>query len=877
MPDPYEPQGLLPNVLRYIDRPGQAVRNVLAGRPGAASRQLLDMLGETLDAPLPGDWIPSATSPDDYVSGSELLGIDTPVASTAADIGIGVATDPLTYLSFGAVPLAKQAAMGGKYAMELGIPFTGGAMRKTLAVADEAMDPLSVALRGADKGITAAAKGLDRMGSSSVVGAQKQDLAKGYEGLKAWIRRAAGAEKIDPGVAAKMQEAAAEGSVASKLYTGRVKDLMDKLPEDERILLTLANIGVDIGSLKPSADLSQAVVLQGPDFASRVAELATRYNKDPAKLQGIAAGMLDISKSQWDEAVAKGAVTGAGNPEYLARSWLLDKDSNALKGRSLKTPEEILGFLQKPDIGLELDSARLMSNRAMQQGRMLEQASLAKSMGATGEGLESLRKSAKEAIESTPFAEKDTALALQRALDGMPPRSGIFNALRTVMNPRVKGAMVYGVVLPKFGSLLRNKIGMGFQAAAEPGVREEAFKHLNPVHILREMGKAWDEAYGTAMFGKMDDLSVDMRAIEDAFKGAKQTDDVAKTLRDAGRDDLADAVKHGVLDGFVSTEELITKINRDPKFAKFWDIFEAPGRMFQAMEQRGRLMTFKNLRDKMGPAEAATKTKKAMYDYGISSPENRALRDVLPFGQFMVKSIPQQAKLLSERPALAAAAAPLFYDPSGDQPPVYPYMEGRSRVSLGPDEQGNEMMLTGFGLPMESLDLIPNLSGSPMQAGRDLSRGALSSTNPVIKTGAAWMTGRDPYFGTQFGSYDKIPLVGEAGDIGRVYNVATGTGLLEPLGAGLARQAGALADDRKPLGARVADFLTGAKLTSVDPDIAAQRAITEHLEARPDVAQYRTFYQKEPDAEFTELMQALRESKARSKEKREAAALASPQ
>jgi hypothetical protein len=886
--DPYAPEGLLPNLLRFVDRPGQVVRNVFRGDFGAAGRQVLDIAGELIDAPLPGDWIPSATSREDYVSGSELVGMEQKpgFARTAVDIGVGLATDPLTYLSFGAIPLAKQAAMGGKYAMEVGLPFTGGAMRTPIVVADQAMDPLSLAMRGADSLATGTAKKIDAMRNSSVAGV-KPGLTEGYEGFKAWMRRAAGAENLTPGVKQRLTEATAEGSAASRLWTKQAQDAMRGLSPDERNLLTLANVGVDIGGLTPSAKVT-ASPLSG-NFLADVDTLARKYGKDSTKLQAVAKSMGDIGSRQFDELTGKQAFFGGAPQEnYLQRQWFgMDEPGaefaigslpKAMKERTVTTPQQAADLLNTGDVGLELDAAKLMLNRATQQGRMLERANVARGLapGSSATLADDLAKEARDAIKNTAGLTKDDQVALERMLGGMPARGDITGVLARLSRP-VKGAMVYGVVIPKFGSLVRNKIGMGMQAAATPGVREEAIKHLNPYNIFKEMGKAWDEAYGSTVFGKADDISKDMALIDDAFKNAKQTDDVQKALNAAGRTDLADAVKHGVMDGFVSTEEMVKEIARSPNMQKLADLYNAPGKMFQHMEQRGRLMTYKSLHGKgKSTQEAAQLTKDALYDYRINSPENRALRDVVPFAQFMVKSIPQQAKWMSQRPAVAVASAPLFYDPSGEDAPVYPYMQGKSRIGYGEDAAGNQQYLTGFGLPMESIGVLPNLSDSPLAAGRDVAQGLLSSTQPVLKTLGAWATGRDPYFGTAFGSYDKIPLVGNAGDVGRIYNVAAGTGFLEPVGGGILRQLGNATDDRKTISARGLDLFTGAKLTAVDPDIAQARVISDYLEARPDVAQYRTFFKSEDDPEFSALMSELAAAKKRAKANKEAAALASP-
>ena len=897
--DPYAPEGILPNLLRFVDRPGQVVRNVLRGNPGAALRQGADILGELIDAPLPGDWIPSATSRDDYVSGSELVGMDqTPgLGMTAVDIGVGIATDPLSYLSFGAIPLAKQAAMGGKYAMEFGLPFTGGAMRTPIAIADQAMDPLSLAMRGGDWAAKQVTGALDPLAASSktIAGAQSTPITAGYEGAKAWVRRAAGADDIRNPVQKRLTASGSLGSASAKVWEKKVSEVFKGMPEDERTLLGQAFFGVDGGSLKAS-DI-QMLTPMGDDMLANVAALARAHKKDPVRLQSAAQKMLDISKGEFDEGLAGGAfsIGSTGRPDYLQRKWTLsDKSRTALEGkpgspsattgRSLETSTDVADFFNanKDKAGLELDAAKLMMNRAQQQGTLMSRAKAAIDVGGKGTlATKDLQISALERVEKLAkrgAINADEAYRLKTAIEGLPPRTGILGALAGA-NRFVKGAMVYGVALPKVGSMVRNKLGMAFQAAATPGAREESMKQL--ASLPNDLFRAWDEAYGQVMFGKSlvapDKVGQALKDIDAAFTVAKDGNDVANVLTKAGKKELAEMVEYGVLDGYVSTEELINKLARSPSKQKWKDIYDAPGVMFGALEQRGRAQLFLNLRAKRVPADkAAQMTKDALYDYGISSAENRAFRDIIPFGQFMAKAIPQQAKMLSQQPASAAALAPLFYDPSGEEGPIYPYMQGKSRVGMGEDSAGNPLYLSGFGLPVESLDMLPNFSADMRVAGRDVQSGLLSSTQPLLKTAAAFATGEDPYFGTAFGSYSKLPIVGEAGDAGRYINMALGTGIGEPFGAGIVRQIGQATDERKPIGARALDLVTGAKLTAVDPDIAQQRVISDYLETRPDVSQYRTFYKSEDDPEFSSLMSELRAAKQRAKANKEKAALAAP-
>ena len=115
-------RGAFMSFLDWLDRPGQAIRHTLTGDLGTAGRHLVDFIGEIPDAVLPGDVIPQATSAQDFMAPSELLGMSedtTPWLRIPADIAVGLATDPLTYLTFGgagaARNIARQAAGADKY------------------------------------------------------------------------------------------------------------------------------------------------------------------------------------------------------------------------------------------------------------------------------------------------------------------------------------------------------------------------------------------------------------------------------------------------------------------------------------------------------------------------------------------------------------------------------------------------------------------------------------------------------------------------------------------------------------------------------------------------------------------------------------------
>ncbi len=224
----------------------------------------------------------------------------------------------------------------------------------------------------------------------------------------------------------------------------------------------------------------------------------------------------------------------------------------------------------------------------------------------------------------------------------------------------------------------------------------------------------------------------------------------------------------------------------------------------------------------------------------------------------------QQAKLLNEKPWLAVALSSLLTNKQNQA--IYPYMEGRLNVPLGSDDQGNSVYASGLGLPFESLNMVPNPSGSLQSFGRDIGRQIVGSSQPLLKTAGALAFGNDPTFGTPIGSYSKLPGNIEGGELGRAYNLAAGAGLTQPIESA-ARLGGKLFDDRGTAATKAIDLLSGANVVSVDPNRALQQRLTDYLRNNPDVSSIQTLYSKTHDPQAMELIKALKEAKKESKNK----------
>ncbi len=858
--------GAFLSALDWLDSLGQIPKNIIRGNPAAAGRKAVDFLGDIVDAPLPGDWIPHISKPEDAISGGELIGLHDPgLLKTIADIGVDTLTNPASYLSFGAGAGVKLAG-------------------QTIALAGKTVDPLTLATQAAGKTANAGASLIDRVVNkvSRPAATTLPPSTSAVDTLNAFKRTAKntlGWHDLDPERQAQLARAHGMGAAAQKTGTAEAERIMTGLTPGEHVAL-----GDAFDALNWHANGNIAGVLPGATVADRLALLAQRDpNLRLPQLMKAAEDMQALAKTQWEEGKKLGAfvnmgdTSAIGRPDYLQRKFAKPVEDtgfgersaplpSAVKATKLDTPEQLYDYIQShPEIGYERNAARRLVERSGQQGRLIERGQLGRSLVgpdfalADPEG----RSTANAMIKTISETSPDTAYRLDQVFNGMMPRNG-FASLMASMNRYFKPAAVYGVVIPKVGSIVRNQIGMVWQAMSTPGVPLSTQRHALG-NLMASFDDGW-EAVTKSRLAK-GNLTGDLKQIEQAMRAGKgSAEAVTANLRSAGREDLAQAVEHGVMDGFVSNEEILKRATQEGWKGTAADIYHMPGAIFQGVEQRGRLGTFLDLLARNhGPEKAAQLTKDAYLDYSITGEANRTLRDMIPFAQWMAKTIPQQAKFLSRSPAAAVALGSVMGN--SDEQPVYPWMENKTRIPLGLDEKGNPEYAVGLGLPPETLSSIPDFSGSLSDLGSSLRHNIVASMQPILKTAESVITGRDPYFDTTFGSYGKSPAE-------RAYRTLAGTGLIQPLASAVSIGEQAT-DVRHEPWKRALNLLTGTNVASVDPDVAQQQIITQALEARPDVRQVRSYYSTEHDPELEALTSRLKEAKRALKAKRSAAAVMS--
>jgi hypothetical protein len=670
-------------------------------------------------------------------------------------------------------------------------------------------------------------------------------------------------------------------------------------------------------------DFSENIIAK---WDKRIDAMKGYSDAEKAEMRDILRKTLPTVQTQFKEAVDRGAFKRpVGRDlerealEYVQRSYTgfmpqMEQARfglpNATKERTLPTGKAFADFLnENPHLSVEDDLLKALSSRGHQQGAMLKRVKIGnqliedkaaiarqKQLDARGEAElspaeDKALKASGQALADKEFGpavediikeihdkgDRETAKYLYDAYHGLPPRGNMMKALDK-LNVPFKKAAVMGVLIPRWAADVRNRLSAIPQVASTPGAEGALKRAANPVQIGRDLLGALDDAakdtFGWRIPGS--ELTNSLETIDKSFADSGGVAAVAlKNLR-ATQPDLADAMERGVLDGFVNSEQLVNELGRTGWKKTFGKFVDAPAKIFKGVEDRMRLGTYLDLRKAGKDAdEAARLTEEAFFDYRVTSPENRNLRTLLPFAQFMVKAIPQQGKFISRNPALGAGLDQLYGQNTNE--PIYPWVSEQSSVPLGRDNQGNLQVATGLGMPWESLNAIPNLSDSPREWGRDIERGIVASGQPGLKSLYSLVTGHDPYFRSDVGSYDKVPLLGDAlgHNAGSAYNMLAGTGLIQPFDSPL-RMADRALDSRKSIGARAIENILGANVVSVDQERALQQMLQQALEKNPTVHKHVDLYQTDKDPKTQKLLEELRASKARVKAEKKAAVSASP-
>ena len=870
MPPPVSDPGPFLSFLDWANGVGEIPLNLFRGRPGAAGRKLIDTVSSIPDAALPGNWIPELSEEEDSVTASDVLGIDpmqNPAGAKIANLVGGTLTNPLTY--FG--------VRGGQ--LRAGAPFNANAV-----------------VPGVSEAVTGA-KRLTGQAWNKVPESIRTPLEDSARVTGDGARRTLNYLDVPAEGDELLARSASAGSIAQRAGQAEVERLYKPLTELERGIVGDFSHGIARNGV---TDRTKWQALE--DVGDLDAYIANNGGRVDVVKQAIA-DRRSLMGTYLDEGIEAGAYKqGAkADDDYIKRqmsgSYFNDVDivdrPLAARDKTLKTNRDLLRFMQEEKgANLEFDALKADAARTSNQGRLVQKAQLARkltkndTLNLSDEGANAAVDKAIAGMASSPErGMRDYAYKLQQAWKGTPPRGkDWFSQGLLLANKTFKSAATFGVVLPRVGFNFGNRLsGTLGQIVANPDARRTILEstkrfpgdlagaYKDGLIALRESLEAFDsdlmKTMGSALpkgGERRTQLSRSMEAIENAFKASGGSSKKARELLAQAENGpaLTAALDHGVLDNFVSSENLLSRMAGNTSWTKTKDLMMWPAHIAQGVEQRMRLGTFMDMYGKVPDAQAGRAIKDTFLDYSVPGQANRTFRDIIPFGAFISQNIKQQAKFIAEKPGVAAAAGQLFGD-DGDMP-KYPWLDQQLAIPTGLDEQGNPQYISSLRLPIEGLTAVPGFAGD------DLWRDLVGNSQPMLKTAISYAADKDPFTGRDFGGYDKI--MGEsAGPLGRAYNVVMGTGLTQAVGTPL-KQIENLIDDRKSPLERAGQFLTGIRNTSVDPDSAKKQRIEQYLEANPDVRQYQGYYQTGEDEGLDNLLKDLRSAKDRLAEKRKQAA-----
>jgi hypothetical protein len=268
------------------------------------------------------------------------------------------------------------------------------------------------------------------------------------------------------------------------------------------------------------------------------------------------------------------------------------------------------------------------------------------------------------------------------------------------------------------------------------------------------------------------------------------------------------------------------------------------------------------------PAEAAKEVKRLHVDYGqVTDFERNVAKRLVPFYGFSRGIAPVVAHTLATSPG-GLMAQTVKHSASNDRSDITPdYIAETAAIPLGQQPDGSDRYLTGLGLPHE--DTLSFLS-SPGNLLRSGGLEALSRMNPLVKGPLEFATGQSffqkgPSGGRSLDDLD--PTVGRllANVSGQKDAVPTSQ-LLEtvlsnsPLSRALTT-ARTLTDERKGLGAKALNTLTGVRVTDVSPaaqESVLREAVQQMLKEVPESRSYsRSYVPKDAKAAMDPEKQAI--------------------
>lgn len=474
-------------------------------------------------------------------------------------------------------------------------------------------------------------------------------------------------------------------------------------------------------------------------------------------------------------------------------------------------------------------------------------------------------------IEEVGKSDPETAKVLLTTYSGLPQRGWLSQGLANV-NKIFKPYATAGAFIPRINFSVRNIIGNTSQIGMNPESRSQTVAAVKNIatNIWRSIDDGLESLTGSRILRSENEFAQYNEALK-AGKGSREA--TAALIKD---DRIREAYLSGVItDGFARSELLADQMTRTGWSKKWRDVRDWPAQLAKGVEQRSRMVLFDGLRSEGKTVEEAARiTQDSLFNYNISSVENRTAREAIPFFQYSAKAVPLMTKFLAEKPAAAVGLHALYSQSDNNTNPVPPWAQSGINIPLGKGETGNPQYLSSLGLPFDILTTIPNPSDS---LGNILAqtRNIAGQTNPLIKTGIAALGGNDPRTGQPFMSNPNTPAALQAlgaapqGEVGRIYNAAAATGAAQVIAAPISVLSGLL-DHRQSVPIATLNALTGIKVIDVDEQQALRQILEDAIRRDPSIRSSANYFQLSKTPEGVALLNKLKEVRSQLKAKRKA-------
>jgi hypothetical protein len=192
----------------------------------------------------------------------------------------------------------------------------------------------------------------------------------------------------------------------------------------------------------------------------------------------------------------------------------------------------------------------------------------------------------------------------------------------------------------------------------------------------------------------------------------------------------------------------------------------AAGKKFgEGVEAQARMLHFTTLLERgFDPETAAARVKQYLFDYdNLSRTEREILRRAFPFYTFSRKNIEAQVRNLATEPGRQAAWLKLFTIPGNTEDTeamkrdLPDYIAHGLAIPLGKDQEGQDMILWGAGLPQEEIArLFPQVREGKGRGQEFLRKNILQMLTPMAKVIMDEVTGRDVYLDRPIEEVNRI-------------------------------------------------------------------------------------------------------------------------